>query len=93
MITENLPEQNLFKEINQPVDVWIEVILPLAIPKTYTYSVPPALNNKIQVGCRAEVVFGMKNSFVLGMFFVQIYEEKRGEFRKTILSATFPYYQ
>ncbi|MEP6949856.1 MAG: primosomal protein N' [Ginsengibacter sp.] len=63
MITENLREQNLFKEINQPANVWIEVILPLAIPKTYTYSVPPYLNSKIQVGCRAEVVFGKNKKY------------------------------
>lgn len=63
MLTENLQEQNLFNENNQPVNVWIEVILPLAIPKTYTYSVPPGLNYKIRTGCRAEVVFGKNKKY------------------------------
>jgi primosomal protein N' (replication factor Y) (superfamily II helicase) len=63
MITENLPEQNLFKEIDQAANLWLEVILPLAIPKTYTYSVPAELNNKIQIGCRAEVVFGKNKKY------------------------------
>src|SRR5258705_13365585 len=62
MMIENLQEQNLFSD-NQPPGVWIEVILPLAIPKTYTYSVPPELNNKIQIGCRAEVVFGKNKKY------------------------------
>ena len=62
MINENLPTQNLF-ENNNLADVWIEVILPLAIPKTYTYSVPSALQNKIQTGSRAEVVFGKNKKY------------------------------
>ena len=38
--------------------VWAEVILPLAIFKTYTYTIPPHLESKAKPGCRAEVVFG-----------------------------------
>ena len=63
MITENLPEQDLFNENNQSCNLWIEVILPLAIPKTYTYSVPENLNGKIQIGCRVEVVFGKNKKY------------------------------
>ena len=63
MVTENLHGQNLFNEINGAINVWIEVILPLAIPKTYTYSVPSGLHNKIQIGCRAEVVFGKNKKY------------------------------
>ncbi|MDQ2862785.1 MAG: primosomal protein N', partial [Bacteroidota bacterium] len=62
MMNENLPEQNLFENTNPP-NVWIEVILPLAIPKTYTYSVPLALHNKIKAGSRAEVVFGKNKKY------------------------------
>ncbi len=54
--------ENLFYEIELS-DTWIEVILPLAIPKTYTYSVPQSLNTKIQIGCRAEVVFGKNKKY------------------------------
>ncbi|MEP6928289.1 MAG: primosomal protein N' [Ginsengibacter sp.] len=63
MIIKDLQEQNLFNEVDQVVNIWIEVILPLAIPKTYTYSVPPELHNKIQIGCRAEVVFGKNKKY------------------------------
>ncbi len=56
-------EQNLFNENSNIADAWIEVILPLAIPKTYTYSVPSFLYNKIQIGCRAEVVFGKNKKY------------------------------
>jgi len=45
MINENLRDQNLF-ENNVATNVWIEVILPLAIPKTYTYSVTSDLQKK-----------------------------------------------
>ncbi|HVZ96627.1 MAG TPA: primosomal protein N', partial [Chitinophagaceae bacterium] len=38
-------------------------ILPLAIPRTYTYSVPPVLQGKLKTGCRAEVVFGKNKKY------------------------------
>jgi len=37
---------------------FVEVVLPLAIAKSYTYRVPQELNNKIQVGLRVIVQFG-----------------------------------
>lgn len=37
---------------------FVEVVLPLAIAKTYTYRVPYELNDKIQVGVRVIVQFG-----------------------------------
>jgi primosomal protein N' (replication factor Y) len=57
----NSEEQNLFKET--AASTWVEVILPLAIPKTYTYSVPGKFTRKIQIGCRAEVVFGKNKKY------------------------------
>src|SRR6185503_12466563 len=63
MISDNFPGESLFNEINRLSNMWIEVILPLAIPKTYTYSVPRLLNTKIQVGTRAEVVFGKNKKY------------------------------
>lgn len=44
-------------------NLWAEVILPLAIPKTYTYSVPQLLQPKLKTGCRAEVVFGKNKKY------------------------------
>lgn len=43
--------------------LWAEVILPLAIPKTYTYSIPQHLQIKCKPGCRAEVVFGKNKKY------------------------------
>ncbi len=63
MIIENSTSNNLFNEIEEPVSVWVEVILPLAIPKTFTYSVHGKLVNKIQIGSRAEVVFGKNKKY------------------------------
>jgi primosomal protein N' (replication factor Y) len=45
------------------IPTWVEIILPLAIPKTYTYSVPETLVNKLQIGCRVEVVFGKNKKY------------------------------
>ncbi|MDQ2719516.1 MAG: primosomal protein N' [Bacteroidota bacterium] len=63
MNTVNSEEHSLFNEIKSPVTTWVEVILPLAIPKTYTYSVPEKFEKKIQIGCRAEVVFGKSKKY------------------------------
>ena len=38
--------------------LYAEVILPLALPNTYTYSVPLNLANKVKTGCRVEVGLG-----------------------------------
>ncbi len=37
---------------------WAEIILPLALPTTYTYSIPTQFLNRAIPGCRVEVVFG-----------------------------------
>ncbi|NOT93462.1 MAG: primosomal protein N' [Ferruginibacter sp.] len=34
--------------------MWAEIILPLALPQTYTYSIPLHLVDKVKPGCRAE---------------------------------------
>ena len=43
---------------SQDVNCYAEVILPLALPTTYTYSVPAQFQEKLQPGCRVEVVLG-----------------------------------
>jgi primosomal protein N' (replication factor Y) len=45
-------ETILFEESS---GLWAEVILPLALPQTYTYSIPLHLVEKVKPGCRAEV--------------------------------------
>lgn len=42
---------------------WAEIILPLALPTTYTYSVPAVLLEKAKPGCRVEVVFGKQKKY------------------------------
>jgi len=63
MISENPVDQNIFYQNEENASAWLEVILPLAIPKTYTYSVPEELVKKIKIGCRAEVVFGKNKKY------------------------------
>jgi primosomal protein N' (replication factor Y) (superfamily II helicase) len=50
----------LFKE---DAILWAEIILPLAIPTTYTYAIPLALMEKASPGCRVEVVFGASRKY------------------------------
>ena len=56
---------DLFSSASSKVSpaVWAEVILPLALPKTYTYTIPTHLILKTQPGCRAEVVFGKNKKY------------------------------
>ena len=85
MFTENPKEQDLFIQEELPVTTWVEVILPLAIPKTYTYAVPGRLTKKLQIGCRVEVVFG-KNKKYAGII-KTISKEKPSYATKEILSV------
>ena len=42
---------------------FIEAILPLPLPGTYTYSIPAPLKERIAVGCRVSVPLGEKRSY------------------------------
>ena len=42
---------------------WAEIILPLALPNVYTYSVPQQMVSATQPGCRAEVLFGKNKKY------------------------------
>lgn len=42
---------------------WAEIILPLALPNTYTYAVPAHMLEKAKPGCRAEVIFGKNKKY------------------------------
>jgi primosomal protein N' (replication factor Y) (superfamily II helicase) len=55
-IFENTPDDNT-------VSCYAEVILPLALPTTYTYSVPRSLAERIKTGCRLEVVLGKNKRY------------------------------
>lgn len=43
--------------------MFAEVIIPLALPKNYTWKVPVHLLDKVRPGCRVEVVFGKKKKY------------------------------
>lgn len=60
MANASFKEANLF---NDEVSTWVEVILPLALPKAYTYSVPEKLVKKIASGSRVEVVFNKNKKY------------------------------
>lgn len=42
---------------------YVDVILPLALPQTYTFGVPLELQGKVDVGCRVEVQFGKRKVY------------------------------
>jgi primosomal protein N' (replication factor Y) len=46
-----------------PHHSYATIILPLALPTTYTYSVPEIFANKIKQGCRVEVVLGKNKRY------------------------------
>lgn len=43
--------------------VWAEIILPLALPTTYTYAIPAQFIQRALPGCRVEVVFGKQKKY------------------------------
>jgi primosomal protein N' (replication factor Y) len=43
--------------------MFAEIIIPLALPKNYTWEVPAALEPKMQVGCRVEVNLGKNKKY------------------------------
>ncbi|MEO6327339.1 MAG: primosomal protein N' [Ginsengibacter sp.] len=66
MIDDIRKDQDLFyipSASSNSKGLWAEIILPLAIPKTYTYNVPEHLAKKIKEGIRAEVVFGKNKKY------------------------------
>ncbi|MCS6991889.1 MAG: primosomal protein N' [Chitinophagales bacterium] len=48
---------------SQPYALYADVIVPLALPKNYTYAVPDELINEVAIGKRAEVSFGKKKIY------------------------------
>lgn len=42
---------------------YVEVIIPLALPKNYTWAVPQEMMDQVKVGCRVEVVLGKNKKY------------------------------
>jgi len=47
----------------EPIACYVEVLLPLALARPYTYGVPESLAHLVQVGVRVEVQFGKKKHY------------------------------
>ncbi len=68
-------------DIHQRKTLFVEVILPLAITKTYTYRVPAELNSVIEVGKRVVVQFGKSRIYTAIIYKIseippELYEAK-----------------
>jgi len=75
-------------EINSPLGArgYAEIIIPLALPKNYTWSVPDHMKEQLHVGCRVEVNLG-KNKKYAGIV-KRIHNEKPDFFEaKDILNV------
>ena len=44
-------------------DMFAEIIIPLALPKNYTWSVPDHLKDQLHTGCRVEVNLGKNKKY------------------------------
>jgi primosomal protein N' (replication factor Y) len=51
------------KQQNQGMSHYVEVIVPVALPRPYTYAVPEELQERIQFGIRVEVQFGSSKRY------------------------------
>ena len=45
------------------IPLFAEIIIPLALPKNYTWRIPSHLSDKVKAGCRAEVVLGRNKKY------------------------------
>jgi primosomal protein N' (replication factor Y) len=52
-----------FENSDNRLTLFVEVILPLSIPKLYTYRVPVALNDEVAIGKRVVVQFGKSKMY------------------------------
>lgn len=71
-------ELELFESSGQ-IKNYATVILPIAVPKAYTYEIPNELMEDIQFGVRAEVQFGRNKLYAA--LVVDIHQQKPEEYR------------
>ena len=60
VVTNNTGETNTFGSNREH---YAEVIIPLALPKTFTWSIPTNLIENVKVGCRVEVNLGKNKKY------------------------------
>jgi primosomal protein N' (replication factor Y) len=58
-----MTELNEIEFISEEPTHWANIILPLALPQVYTYSLPAHLVKQAIPGCRVEVVFGKNKKY------------------------------
>src|SRR5882724_519332 len=61
MLKENINIENSITPLGD--NGFAEIIIPLALPKNYTWSVPVAMKDAVQVGCRVEVNLGKNKKY------------------------------
>ncbi|HET9055958.1 MAG TPA: primosomal protein N' [Chitinophagaceae bacterium] len=54
---------NKFDKVSSEAKVYAEIIIPLALPKNYTWSIPERLNDQVKVGVRVEVSLGKNKKY------------------------------
>lgn len=60
-----MPNEDLYTESNtlKGANVFAEIIIPLALPKTYTWVIPLHLLDTVKTGCRVEVNLGKNKKY------------------------------
>ena len=58
-----VPEQSEGQERSSREGAFAEIIIPLALPKNYTWFVPDHLKESVKVGCRVEVKLGKNKKY------------------------------
>jgi primosomal protein N' (replication factor Y) len=54
---------SLFPESKTDPTIYAEVVIPLALPKNYTWSIPIEMNERVKPGMRVEVVLGKQKKY------------------------------
>lgn len=82
-----MPEINHIDFSGPEVEKWfVEVLIPLALPRNYTWAVPPVLLGSVKPGVRVEVIFG-KNKKYAGIV-KRLHQDKPAAFEpKEILNV------
>jgi primosomal protein N' (replication factor Y) (superfamily II helicase) len=61
MLNDDLYKENTTS--SKATSTFAEIIIPLALPKTYTWVIPPHLLDTIKIGCRVEVNLGKNKKY------------------------------
>ena len=56
-------QESLFRTENSDIPLLAEVIIPVALPQNYTWSVPASMRDQVQIGIRVEVNLGARRRY------------------------------